>query len=448
MMSSRDEAMKKASSAAIIAAAKNLKTHFRNAEWLGVANKYRTSTASQLENDWKNGEIPPAQPDFSEYVAASVPLHCMNGWTYFGHAVEALLRGDEEAAIHLGYYAELRATLSFLASRGIGIFDQHHFGIDATGTCYKFGKSTHIAAWKALEEWASLTQNATVLLDLFAVNQRRFSDWIAAAVPSSAGTQTALAQHWLASWSLDLQTLAHSDEGDRTIRNFVSYRPQHIPAPVRIAGFGDTLTRIVSIWEALEPDQLDRFRVIDRYLLRQALHMAYQATYGGSEDESPDYLTYVQSAISNLGFGPDERLASFLARQSDPDDHLVLASAQLPNDQHAPRALPVLSRAVLLLRIASAATEQLLQEAEIDANQLRFWWRALGDDTGLWESTADDPEIMTDLWADVSSETEAATEWVDRFKEDASIGRAYREIPGSLLQLARFGRAGLWAFGL
>jgi hypothetical protein len=445
---SREEALKNASSNAIVAAARSIKLHFAGSEWLATANRYRVNTATQLETDWKNGQTLPTQPDFSEYVAASVPLHCINGWTYLGHGMEALLRGDEEAALHLGYYSELRATLAFLASRGIAISDQHHFGIDANGTCYHFQKGTHIAAWKALEEWAALSQNSMTLLDLFAVNQRSFSDWISAAVPSATGTGSALAQHWLTSWSLDLQTITDPEEGDRTIRNFVSYRPQHIPAPVRTGVYGNTVERVVSIWEALEPDEVDRFRVIDRYLLRQALQVAYDATFTGVQGGAPDYPAYIRAAMANLGMGGDERLASFLARQSDPDDHILLTLAQTPNAPTSPRALPVLSRAVLLLRIASAATDYLFREAGIDADDLRFWWRAFGDDTGLWEIDADDPDTMTDLWADVGYDAEAAREWIARLGGDASAGRAYREIPGSLLQLARFGRAGLWAVGL
>ena len=70
-----------------------------------------------LEDDAKAARI--NEPHFREYVAASAPTHLIDGWSYLARAIDALLRGDAPAAVHLGYYAELRAAMSLLAGGGI-----------------------------------------------------------------------------------------------------------------------------------------------------------------------------------------------------------------------------------------------------------------------------------------------------------------------------------------
>lgn len=68
-------------------------------------------------------------------MAASVIVHCFDGWSYLGRALEAEMAGDPQTAVHLGYYAELRAAMSVLASDEIGVFRNKHAVF--TGETYK-----------------------------------------------------------------------------------------------------------------------------------------------------------------------------------------------------------------------------------------------------------------------------------------------------------------------
>ncbi len=76
-----------------------------------------------------NGNLPTDVRDFDgvptqdiiEVIAVRGPLHAIDGWSYFSRSLSALLSGDPHAARHLAYYAELRASLSILASTGIGV---------------------------------------------------------------------------------------------------------------------------------------------------------------------------------------------------------------------------------------------------------------------------------------------------------------------------------------
>jgi hypothetical protein len=67
----------------------------------------------------------------AQYIAASSILHCADGWSYLGRAINCLLKGDPHRVVHLAYYAELRAALSLLASEAIGVFSRNNFVIDA-----------------------------------------------------------------------------------------------------------------------------------------------------------------------------------------------------------------------------------------------------------------------------------------------------------------------------
>ena len=81
--------------------------------------------------------IRPPQPiddkAIAEYVAASAPLHASDGWHYLARAFGAISHGDRNTAIHLAYYAELRAAMAILASEGIGVLNYVHVVVDSSG---------------------------------------------------------------------------------------------------------------------------------------------------------------------------------------------------------------------------------------------------------------------------------------------------------------------------
>src|SRR5689334_737896 len=99
-------------------------------QWIGSSNRYGADTIQRIQSDNKKNRVrEPRQ--LSQYIAASTLLHCADGWSYLGRAFTALLGGDSSRAIHLAYYAELRAAMSLLATEGIGVFSNAHFFIDA-----------------------------------------------------------------------------------------------------------------------------------------------------------------------------------------------------------------------------------------------------------------------------------------------------------------------------
>ena len=137
-----------------------LSGNFSSNTWLDSSNRYRLSTIQNINTDIASGDInnPPNNDALSEYIAASAPLHCLDGWSFLGRALECHTRGDFDSSRHLAYYAELRSAMSLLASEGIGIFQNKHFFVDVNGRCnyIPINRGTHQIAWDALEEWAKL----------------------------------------------------------------------------------------------------------------------------------------------------------------------------------------------------------------------------------------------------------------------------------------------------
>ena len=62
--------------------------------------------------------------------------------------------------------------------------------------------------------------------------------------------------------------------------------------------------------------------------------------------------------------------------------------------------LQVISRAALLLRIASGSCLFLLRSANTPMGQTVFWWSQLGERRGMWHSKKE-PADVNDLWTDV-----------------------------------------------
>jgi len=441
-------AVQNASASEIILAASRLRNTFRGFEWLPATHPYAGNVVDALRRDALAQAV--GHSALAEYIAASAPLHCLDGWAYLSRAVSALLNGDEFTAIHMAYYAELRASLSFLASVGIGIFSGQHFSIADQAQVYQFGGKTHTVCWTALIEWARHRPNVSALFELVAVNQRTINDWFAAANQSSGGTSAALAEEWLQSWSIDLQQLhptSNAASHDQRLRNNASYRPHRLPKAPAALNTSHALATIIEFWQGLEPDEYDRFPVLDRFILRNTMELSFTSTTGLSLP-NPRFTDFIDRTLRNLGLTQDVRLRAFLLRTAEPDDHAILQQASIANNPLNPRALPIIARAILLLRLSSSSSQRLLDRAGIQGEEIKFWWRQLGEEVGLWSSGDEAPDSMIFLWADVEAEFESAKNWCVANTPVSSVWEARRDISIPVAQLSLFDRVGLWSLGL
>ena len=54
-----------------------------------------------------------------------------------------------------------------------------------------------------------------------------------------------------------------------------------------------------------------------------------------------------------------------------------------------------MSRAALLLRLATSSAQQMLRDADVTNTDLAFWWKTFGTERGMWPSDAPLSDLQT-----------------------------------------------------
>ena len=329
--------------------------------------------------------------DMAAYVAASGPAHAIDGWSFLGRSVDACLRNDAYNAIHLAYYAELRAAMALLATEGVGILNSHHTRVSQTGRTSNYGNgATHSHIWPCLNYWASCRSSFLLLESVFQPAGRPLSHWF-----GSLGASTparAVARQFLRMWGLDLRILAD----DHNLRNQVSYRPSEFYRPSLI-GIHDVLSVVCNLWECVEPSSNGRFLRLESGLLGRALRAG-----------STGNLTAARLQLVGLSAMEANRWASVLLPANEPQ--ILNLAAQISNFGPAQCPLEVVARATLLLALATAAARRHIAAAGYTAQHLAFWWQRHGESRGLW-SIGGAPADPIDAWADIKDRLDEVTTW-------------------------------------
>lgn len=374
-----------------------------------------------------------------DVLAATCPSHCLDGWTFFSRALAALLSGDSHTTRHLAYYAQLRAALSLLHCHGIGIFNGVNFAVDTSGKLHHIdvnaanrkGLGTHTAAWVALRCWAEQPSSAKVFLESVKFRGISLLECIDAVWPSAAPAP--LLDKVIETWGVDLKRSAEEHES----RNISSYCAHAFN--VTHSDLAARLSLIESVWRGLEPDGRGGFPVLDRHLLRKLLEfMKVEQSKIAPQGKLWD-VAFPRLDPSIRGFITQH----FIERTEEPDDHLVLAHAasKQPGDAHA-----MVSRALLLLRCATAAVRSAFADARFDllADDLQPWFDTVGIDRGFW-SNGDPPEHFEDLWDLVSY---AVADLGDHVATDLSDQLGVVSVLGEQsILLSQAERACIWGVG-
>ena len=394
--------------------------------WLNQRHPYNDDVLEALNH-------PIDAPKVAEYIASSAPLHLVDGWSYLSRAFDAACRGDRSPAIHLAYYAELRAAMSLLATEGIGIFNREHIALDHQLNPTTFRATTHQATWKLLKAWANEPGKAGKILESISIDGKNLSDWlgiIGVVTPS----QQLLAMEWLQTWSIDLETISN----DPRRRNEMSYRPTRIRVPTLppVDPHKELRDPIFDSWTELDPEFGGNNVALDLSLLRHGIMLVVKR--GLCNYNSFD------SAMRSLSV--EMRLHTHQAlAQSSPSAASIFRDAAV-NNVRDKSATPILARALLLLRIASACTSSLLESAEVSKQDLQFWWSPLGTDLGLWEKESE-IETFSDLWQDVVDAKYEADSRISDIRGDVSV-KAVASILAEHLSLTQFSRAPMWLLDL
>ena len=304
--------------------------------------------------------------------------------------------------------------MSVLASEGIGVFQNRHIVVVKEnqsnilkGNALKHqGKAragTHEFVWVALNWWADSQEGTSAILKLIKPGGVRLSEWLR---QFSAGSKF-LASHWLKQWGLDLSRLV----ADRDARNMASYRPTGFttPGPRSISSI---MENILQIWEVCDPGAIGGFPILDCHLLRSSLNLVLNHL------DSTGKRKYAQTLSTVLnGIGPTSQPLGpwniFLSQPCLVDKHSVIDNASgKVGALHVDHSKQVLARAILLLRIATGSSAELLLEAGLDGRKaLEFWKHDASVRRRLWPDTST-AFSSVDLWADIESARDSIEDWL------------------------------------
>lgn len=433
-LSSQEKAcLNLASPTGIQKSAPSLLNNFGNDRWLNRGYIYYNDLVKNIRNNAQRGNL--NSQDLREYIAVSILGHLIDGWEYLGQALYAQVRG-EPIAIHLGYYAEMRATLSLLATQGIGVFNQDHCIIDTGGNAHLIpGRQlTHNAVWLYLEHWLNSRDADTLLGKIIRPRSIPLRKWINEMPCIRQGGQVLSASKMLYDFGVDLRRM----NNDRDLRNAASYRPFYISS-YRNRSFIKPIKYIFDTVRILEPSTTQGgFDILDQYLLCQTVENIFKSTptLNNNPDELKRQISIMLTAVLEddylhqkverfiLGKVLSQRVPEFIRLSSGRGDY-----------DGDPR--PLLNRAIFLLRIATGATSDFMRSTNIGFQALKFWWSIRGWEIGLWQDI-NRPVQIADLWADVDSALEEIKDWIN--SEEQSAHSFYLKCARPLHETTNLGR--------
>ena len=407
-----------------------LQTYWQSGHWLEQNNSFIQDRINNIRN-FNVRSAPSVHEHLADYIAASVFGHAFDGWAFLGRAIEAELAGDPDIARHLAYYAELRAGISFLASQGIGVFNNKHILVENSQSCKSSSVrvGTHHFTWYALSELANQTHGVEAVFSAIKPKNVPLDDWI----NCFSGSGKFFATTWLQQWGFDLRQLTK----DRDARNIASYHPTPFTSPGP-RSIESAMEDVLHYWEICSPGVRGGFPELDLELLRNCLlHMTRHL----GKNKYEKRLKY---AISQLGLeSHGDSLSTSLSWNNLRQQCEVLDNASLSDPEtHLNHSTQVLARATLLLRVATGCAANLLDDAGlVPIDELEFWWKNRSVKRWLWPNSSP-PVEFNELWIDIEDAISDIRDWLEQHSPQACRYELWTKMHPSILTTTE--RVFLW----
>lgn len=398
-----------------------LSTEWKRKRIIAAQNKFSKDTINKLKSRNTASIVGASLP---KYISSSSIVHVIDGWNYFEQTTRALLDGNFSIAMHLAYYAELRANMALLASHGIGVFDKKHYYCATTNTCSSFSKNkpTHQFAWECLIEWSNFNNNMNIIGKIIRPLGVPLIKWLSAFTGSPIASYN-VSSSLLKEWGVDLKDCAD----DQQKRNEASYRPDFL----KQNSYKKAPVFLKELWNLLEPSSAP-FSLLDQFVLKESLAKI-------DPQKDPSKISIMLNSLYQSGeLSPNPIIQNFL---TSPEELSIIKYAKQENPVNKKeKTLSMISRALLLLRLATGSVEQQLESSKIDRSDLNFLWKrdlhSHLKTSGLSSSK--------DLWEDINLDDDDLKKIFKNYKNSCLSDSDYK----NLKLLSSFEVASFWGLNL
>lgn len=391
----------------------------------------------------QNPYVNPSAPQFAEltqYLALATACHVLDGWRYISQSALAFLSGARTAALHLAYYAELRAALGILTHSGVGILKDKHFAVTSSRHVLWFRGSTHIKAWEALDSWAGQSANGLEVVNSFSSLGLVGEEWALA----TGATASTVGEYWIKNWSIDL----HSLKVDKELRNEASYRPNLRSSAFALPSDAD-IQFVRDVAFATSPVDYGQLDIVNRAVIYDLCRKSYRLLNDPPAKASFDkfwegVVLWIVLQKGKAEGDAREIVKSLRGAFYERGGRLVI-SADMKNEG----ITGVFSRAFLLLRLASA----LLRYQWLETRKRKTpqdWQDKLILDY-VCHSLVSDGSSPTKDYSILGADQEQAISDVDEWLQSNLAFNPYiiwNDRTQALVNLCRFERAGAMAVAL
>lgn len=335
-----------------------------------------------LSNTSNFNELLTTDPiDDATVLAKNQIMHMIESWRYLAASINAFLKNSDGNAIHLAYYAELRAAISLYAASGILIEYPNHAYLDAAGNFQSFDnltipgqdsilKPTHKMTWGLWEHWTRTSYANELLNDGIILYKNEPTDITLGSISQRIGAIST--NNLIQSWGRDLIQLTD----DHDARNTHSYEPYWTNRPFTKRSQED-ISFIKALWKLLLPQGYNsngmHFDIaLTKYILNEA-ESGRVATLLEDEDETENTIQEQVVSFIDSQYGVSAQNMKNILEQDTYDGSLF----DLACDP-AIEVKNVLSRAVFLSRVAKLAVEVNLQKNSNAKSWILFWLEHCG----------------------------------------------------------------------
>jgi len=357
-------------------------------------------------------------------LAARQIEHCLEAWEYLSQSIFAMLSCQDDIAIHMAYYAELRSANSLLASTGIANKEKKSYFVDSTKKRKARSVRTHHFIRDIWQDWCKRPDSVEAFTSLKVLPSVTLSDVYNALNLRNAPSKSLL------NWGYELLNF----ENDHLSRNRSSYQVHRVYNGVGDSdskGHGDLVRLIWSHLVSTGSDGQLYFETLYAQYLLSNVCKDFSAGAADPEGEFTRQLEVVLERLSRNTGVPIESLRSHFSFDKDDTRFRLFDIAASKNTG----VHNVVARAFILVRFATNKLNLNLSKSK--CRQALAWIERWLEESGV-------------LHDDVSREDVAGSseDFLDAADDIAglSLRRVWLEGPESASRVGQL-KAGLcWGF--